>query len=179
MPKNHLTQSADDIHSLGELKGVYHAKLKLKPFLPVIVLFFLFLLGLYILISSFYLSYSAEWKKYTMIFFAILKSAILILPFPFAFWYVLRGVRDELKIYKHGFTYQSRNGLQTCLWSEIKDGSFVLDLDNREKMTSVIKRGGKKIVFAFNMQGLDEINRQHDEEIFRQIQKSETAAEDE
>ena len=147
----------------------------MKPFLPIIILFFLFLFGLYILIGSFYLSYSAEWKKYTTIFFAVLKSAILILPFPYAFWRVARGVRDELKIYANGFAYQSREGLQTCRWSEIKDGSWVLDSDNREKMTSVIKRGGEKIVFAYNMQGLDELARQHDDETFRQVSQSENS----
>ncbi len=159
--------------SLGELKGVYHVKLKLTKFLPHLVLFFLFLLGIYLLIGSLYLSYNAEWKKYTTIFFTILKSLILIPPFPLALWYSLRGVRDELKIYENGFTYKSKKGLESCLWSEIMDGNFVIDLDNQTKATSVIKRNHKKIIFSFGMQGLDEINRQHDEETFRQIQESE------
>ncbi|MDQ6787398.1 MAG: hypothetical protein M3033_11385 [Acidobacteriota bacterium] len=170
-----MNESSDIIQSLGELKDVYRVELKLKRFLPIIVLFFLFLLGLYILIEPFYLSYSLAWKKDAMIFFAILKSAILILPFPFALWFVLRGARDELKIYANGFTYRSRKGLQTCLWKEIKDGTWVLDLDNREKMTSVVKHNSEKIIFTYAMQGLDELNRQHDEETFRQIEQSENA----
>jgi hypothetical protein len=46
-------------------------------------------------------------------------------------------------------------GLQTCRWDEIKDHTDILDTGNRLKITSIEKKGGEKITFAYGMRGLD------------------------
>ncbi len=148
--------------TLGEVKSIHHVKINVWYFFPHLILFFLFLMGLGLFLSS-----GDDFKKYL----SILAFTVLSLPFLWIVWFTLRSVRDELKVYEKGFAYKSPKGVQSCLWNEIKDGGFVQEFDGRILMTSVVKKNNEKINFAYKMQGTDEINRRYDDEIFRKIEK--------
>jgi hypothetical protein len=160
MPENNSPESRNQNSRLGELKGVYHVKLTIGYFLPLFLLAILSLMG-------FFTFWSADhgFKKYaSFVFFSLLT-----LPFLWAVWRTLPTLGDELRIYEKGFSYKSRKGLRSCLWGEIKNFGAMLDTDNREKITSVVKSGGENIGFAYKMQGLDDLSRRYDHEIIRQM----------
>ncbi len=162
MLENNSIELSSCNQTLGELQSIYRVKINVWYFFPHLILFFVSLIGLGLFLSS-----GDGFKKYL----SILACTVLSLPFLWTVWFTLRSVRDELKVYEKGFTYKSLKRVQSCLWSEIKDGGFVQDFDGRNLMTSVVKKNNAKINFAYKMQGLDEINRRYDDEIFRKIEK--------
>jgi hypothetical protein len=155
---------------LGEEKGVYRVK------------FGLAYLGIYALcigLSGFgllmFLGVDSIFEKVvSAVFFAVVS-----LPLVFLLIRTVPTVFDELRVYENGFTYKSRKGMQTCLWNQVKDRADVLDTGNRLKVTSIVKRNNEKIVFAFQMRGLDVVRHELDEYEFSKIPASEkmTAAE--
>ncbi len=83
------------------------------------------------------------------------------LPFFYLAWMQFANRRDELRIYQNGFTYTSRNDIQTCLWSEAASFSFTTSMNHNytekvsdivgesiaHELTGVIKTNGRHIEF--------------------------------
>ncbi len=152
--------------SLGELQGVFHVKLGLGYLVPHIALLAVALLGLAI-----YLGADPGWKTYV----SAVAFALLTAPFLFALWKTVPTWMDELSVYEKGFVYKNRSGLSSCAWGQIKDSGGVLDAGNRLKITSVEKRDGEKIAFAYKMRGLDLLDHLYAEYEFDKIPDSEKA----
>lgn len=144
---------------LGAEKGVYRVKFSPGYFLPHIGLLFVAGLGVAIFLGS------SGWKVYVSAVIMLLFCA----PIIYILWMTLPGICDRLTIFENGFTYKSRKGLQSCLWSEIKDSGEILDFGNRLKTTSVEKRNKEKIAFAYKMRGLDIISHELSDYEFDQI----------
>jgi len=87
----------------------------------------------------------------------------------------LPTVFDELRIYENGFIYKGRKGIQSSLWSQIKDHSDILDIGNRLKIASIEKKNKEQITFAYKMRGLDVLFHEFDEYEFSKIPESEKA----
>lgn len=129
-----------------------------KVFLPGMV-FFCVILGLIAYIAS------GDW----------LTIPVCVLPFLLLFFALVRDLyktrRDELRIYEHGFTFQSGNDLQTCLWTEMKrikrrepPPGEILRLENgKTPLESVKKKSGELISFDYDMPGTSEILEKFDE----------------
>ncbi|HQX55508.1 MAG TPA: hypothetical protein PLP07_06245 [Pyrinomonadaceae bacterium] len=152
--------------SLGELKGVFRVRMGLTYFLPHFGLFCVALIGFAI-----YYGAPAGWKSYVSALVFLLFS----LPLAFILWKTIPSLFDQLTVYQNGFTYKTRRGLQSCTWPQIKDQSATLDTGDRMKMTSVEKRGGEMIVFAYKMRGLDLLDHLYAEYEFDKIPQAEKA----
>src|SRR5439155_2566987 len=135
--------------SLGEPQGTFHIKLGFAYLMPHVVLLFVAVLGFAVFWAA-----SPGWKTYVSAVVFVLFSA----PFIFAIWKTLPTWFDELKVYKNGIVYKSRRGIQSCRWDQIKNADSLLDTGNRLKITSIEKRDGEKITFAYKMRGLDLID---------------------
>ncbi|MEP6900164.1 MAG: DUF6585 family protein [Actinomycetota bacterium] len=164
MKENSSTESKIENLLLGKLRGVYHIKFSIGYFLPFIALLTISLIGFYIFWSA-----ATGFQKIASLVFTV----ILTLPLIFVIWKILPKLRDELQIYENGFTYKSSRKLQSCLWSEIKDGDFTEEFNGRNVMTSVLKTNREKIIFAYKMKGLDELCDKYDAELARQINEEE------
>lgn len=155
---------------LGSEKGVYRVKFGLGYF------------GMYALCLGFsgigLLIFLAANTVVEKIGLGVL-FAFLSLPLIFLLIRTVPTAFDELRIFENGFTYKSRKGLQTCLWNQVKDGSFATDFRGASTVTSVIKRNKEKIVFAFKMRGLSILCREIDGYEFSQIPESEKITENE
>jgi len=155
-----------DISKLGAEKGVYRIKFGLGYFWIHIVCLAIAGLGLAIFLGA-----DVLWKQIVSgIFFLFLSS-----PLIFLLWRTVPSVFDELRVYENGFTYKSRKGFQSCLWSQVKDHDDILDIGNRLKITSIEKRNKETITFAYKMRGLDVLFHELDEYEFSQIPESKKA----
>jgi len=139
-------KARDDTSQLGYEKGTYRVRFSLGYFLPHFLALIVAGLGLLIFTGN-----SSGWKMYV----SAVVFLFLLSPFIFLLWRTLPTIFDELKVFDNGFTYKGRRGLQSCLWSQIKDHNDILDLGNRLKITSIEKCNGEKISFAYKMRGLD------------------------
>ena len=62
--------------------------------------------------------------------------------------------KDELRIYRKGFIYQSGRDMQSCLWTEIAD----ID-SSHGSINSIKKTSGELIVFSVDKKGNEELER--------------------
>ncbi len=154
----------DPAAHLGKEKGVYRVKVGLA-YLGMYAM----CLGLSVLGIVMFLGVHTVFEKIVSAVFL----AVVSLPLIFLIIRTAPTIFDELRVYENGFTYKSRKGLQTCLWSQVKDRSDILDIGDRLKVTSVEKRNKEKIVFAFKMRGLDVVRHELDEYEFSKIPDSE------
>jgi len=160
-----------DSLKLGAEKGVYRVKFGIAYFWIHLVCLAVAGLGLAIFLGA-----DPGWKQYVSALFLIFLSTPLI----FLLWRTVPTIFDELRVYENGFTYKSRKGIQTSLWSQIKDHSDILDIGNRLKITSIEKKNKEHITFAYKMRGLDVLFHDLDEYEYSKIPDSEKAtAEDE
>lgn len=139
---SHSIETITQTPILGDLQNTYYVKMNFRYFLPGCAVFYLFLFGVSIFIAS---------KDFVLLF------ACAALPFALFCWLVwslFAERKDELKVYKNGFTYQSRKEFHLCLWDEIEDYTTVR---RGNELTAVKKSNGKWIHFANEIQGLDEL----------------------
>ncbi|KXK02908.1 MAG: hypothetical protein UZ17_ACD001001356 [Acidobacteria bacterium OLB17] len=150
----------DPSHALGVETGVYRVKFGFAYFGMYALC--LALSGLGILM---FMGVASVGEKIGAAIFTVFLS----LPLVFLVLRTVPAIFDELRVFENGFTYKSRKGIATCLWSQVKDRAGILDVDNRIKVASVEKRNKEKIVFAFGMRGLDVIARELDKYEFSKI----------
>ena len=79
----------------------------------------------------------------------------------FAFWATVPTWRDELTVYRDGFSYRRRGRVWTCRWDEIADLPESLETGRRLVATSVTRRDGERLRFAYRMRGLDVVSQAH------------------
>ena len=150
---------------LGQLNAIFHVKFNAAYFIPHAALSLLALLGFAIFWGA------SGWKVYV----SAAVFALFSLPFLYAVWLTIPTLWDELRVYENGFTYSSRRGLQTCVWKQIVDVGGEVDTGNRSKFTSVTKRNGERIVFAYKMRGRDLLDHLYSEYEFSKLPASEKA----
>lgn len=96
---------------------------------------------------------------------------ICVLPFLLMFcgivWHLFSTRKDELRIYKNGFTYKGGKYLQSCLWKEIKtyhhrerNATEIAELENDGfPLGSIEKKNGEIIEFDHDLPGTSEISK--------------------
>ena len=150
MAKKDRFQFSNFDEVFGELQSVHHLKRNIFHTLIVpAILFFIFLGGV--------IAYRETGDFGALSFCA--------LPFFVLFCGVIRHSfvvrRDELRIYKNGFSYRRRKTLQTCLWSEILycNRREPNEFENPETgikfypLDYIGKKNGETITFDFYMTG--------------------------
>ena len=149
---------------LVNLKGVYHVKIGARYLAPLVIV----LVFVPLPVLAFIYAPTLVHRIVAFVF-----SLIFVPPIIWVSLKAVSGLRDELSIYSNGFVYKSRKGVQTCLWSQVKNRTDILDSGNRLKVTSVEKRNREKILFAYEMRGLDVIANELDRYEFSKIPDSE------
>ncbi|MEP6850991.1 MAG: DUF6585 family protein, partial [Acidobacteriota bacterium] len=166
--KNNDIERLNKTAGLGEPKATYRIKFSAGYFFPHVLSIFCGVLGVAIFAGA------TGWKAYVAAPF----MAFLLFPLAFLLWRTLPSLRDELTVFEKGFIYRSRPGLQTCRWEQIADHTDILDIGDRLKITSIEKKGGEKITFAYKMRGLDVLFHDLSEYEYAEIPDSEKATEE-
>ena len=138
----------------GELRSVHRVRRGLFQAVVIpAILFLLVLFGVIIYVAS------EDW----------MTIPVCVAPFLVLFVITVRHLyatrRDELKIYKNGFTYKSGQNLQACLWPEIKFRHWrernereMAEPENFEyPLGSVEKKNGEIIEFDHDLPGTEKI----------------------
>lgn len=159
--------SEPDVTKLGAAKGTYRVKFGLAYFAIYALCLALFGVGLLIFLST------TGWERIA----SVIPLLFLSTPLAFLLWRTIPTVFDELRLYEKGFVYKSRKGLQTCLWSQIKNPDVILDTDERVKFTSITTKKNEVIRFAFKMRGLDALAQAFDAYEYSKIPDSEKISE--
>lgn len=140
----------------GELQSIHQVKRdKFQTIIIPLIIFSLFLFGIVI--------YRESQDIWTI--------PICILPFFLMFCGIIRHLfssrKDELRIYKNGFTYKSGKDLQSCLWKEIKtyhhrerNSMEIAELESDGfPLGSIEKKNGEIIRFDHDLPGTTELSK--------------------
>ncbi|HQZ83402.1 MAG TPA: hypothetical protein PLR83_09285 [Pyrinomonadaceae bacterium] len=159
--------SEPDVTKLGAAKGTYHVKFGLAYVGIYAVCLALCGVGLIIVFGT------SGWERIA----SSIPALFLSTPLIFLLWRTIPTVFDELRVYEKGFSYRSRKGLQTCLWTQIKDQDSILDTDNRVKFTCITTKKNEVIRFAFKIRGLDVLAHEFESYEYSNIPDSEKISE--
>jgi hypothetical protein len=140
MPENLQKHFQEDTLMLGELENTYQIGIGENLFL-VIVTLFVAIFGILIFVAN---------KDITAFFICTIPLA---LPLFIICWNFFQTKNDELKIYQNGFTYQSRKGLQICLWKQIK----YIEKNRFGQLNGVRKKNDKIISVDISSKGKNKL----------------------
>lgn len=128
--------------TLGMLKATYHTGRNAVQLIPIAVLLLVAGFGVLLPVAN------NNW------WLAPACTLPMALPFVIYVWTFFRTKNDELQVFENGFTYRTRRETVSCLWDEIVDYTT----EPRSFTPSDIKKeDGTWISFAFQMQGLDDL----------------------
>ena len=154
MPEENRFKNSNFAEVYGELQRVHRVRRSLTDiYLPLGALLFLLAFGV--------ITYVAADDRWTFPCCVVLPLLLFIL----AAWHLFSTRRDELRIYEHGFTYQSGGNLQACLWSEIETCTprertareLAEPAADAFPLGWIEKRGGARIAFDPDVPGTPEI----------------------
>jgi hypothetical protein len=139
---------------LGPLEGTYRVRIRFPA------VFVIALVGVpAVLILLFVLSYPGVTSVICFAPFGILTAVFV--------WELVADRNDELTVYRNGFTYRDRKGLQQCLWEEIEDFRTTT---RQGSLTAFKKMDGPWINFASWMTGIDKLE-PHRRRVIRWVER--------
>lgn len=140
MIENLQNHSQENLQRLGELENTYQIGIIENLFLIFITLF----------VAVFGILISVVNSDIVAFFICTIPLA---LPLFIISWNIFQTKNDELKIYQNGFTYQSRKGLQICLWKEIK----YIEKNRFGKLNGIRKKNDKVIIVDVSSKGKENL----------------------
>jgi len=154
MPEDNRFRYSNFAEVYGELQNVYRVRRSLsEQLISPGALLFLLVFGV--------ITYVATRDLWTI-------PCCIVVPlllFSMVVWHLFSSRKDELRIYEHGFTYQSGRNLQSCLWTEIETCTRRQPTDREvmelaaeaDSLSSVVKKNGEQIAFETDVPGTTEI----------------------
>ncbi len=157
MRENNRFTNSNFKEIFGELQSVH--RVRRDKFQTVVIPSILFLLFLG----------SVVVYKESQDFFAIPVCVVpTLLLFGGIVWHLFSTRKDELRIYKNGFTHKGGKNLQSCLWTEVKR-YHQRELNDQEiqevselktefvPLASIEKKNGEAIEFENDLPGTTEV----------------------
>ncbi|GAA1869189.1 hypothetical protein [Asanoa iriomotensis] len=87
---------------------------------------------------------------------------VAVLPVGLVGWLVVTRGRDQLVVYRDGFTFRHAGRVRACRWGDIQSFDAQMGSDRRMRVYAVTTRRGEQIAFSRFMGGLDALHRAYE-----------------